>query len=78
MVARQSRNCLASHIVTERQCRPRLVAGVLGTERCFTNGIVIGRLQPIVTTIATGGIYYGAAALRPVPGGDVQRRSPTH
>jgi len=34
--------------------------------------VIVGRLQPIVTTIATGAIYYGAAlALRPVPGGDV-------
>src|SRR5205085_5192447 len=38
------------------------------------NGLIVvfGRLQPIVTTIATGAVYYGAAlALRPVPGGDV-------
>ena len=38
------------------------------------NGLIVifGRLQPIVTTIATGSIYYGIAlALRPVPGGDV-------
>jgi ribose transport system permease protein len=35
--------------------------------------VVFGRLQPIVTTIATGAVYYGAAlALRPVPGGDVE------
>ena len=34
--------------------------------------VIYGRLQPIVTTIATGAIYYGAAlALRRVPGGDV-------
>ena len=34
--------------------------------------MVFGRLQPIVTTIATGAVYYGAAlALRRVPGGDV-------
>ena len=38
------------------------------------NGLIViyGRLQPIVTTIATGAVYYGVAlALRPVPGGDV-------
>jgi ribose transport system permease protein len=38
------------------------------------NGLIViyGRLQPIVTTIATGAIYYGVAlALRRVPGGDV-------
>ncbi len=34
--------------------------------------VIFGRLQPIVTTIATGSVYYGVAlALRPVPGGDV-------
>jgi ribose transport system permease protein len=34
--------------------------------------VVVGRLQPIVTTIATGAVFYGAAlALRRVPGGDV-------
>jgi ribose transport system permease protein len=34
--------------------------------------VIYGRLQPIVTTIATGAIYFGLAlALRPVPGGDV-------
>jgi len=34
--------------------------------------VIFGRLQPIVTTIATGAVFYGAAlALRPVPGGDV-------
>ena len=38
------------------------------------NGLIVvyGRLQPIVTTIATGAVFYGIAlALRPVPGGDV-------
>ena len=34
--------------------------------------VIFGRLQPIVATIATGAVYYGAAlALRPVPGGEV-------
>ena len=34
--------------------------------------VVYGRLQPIITTLATGAIYYGIAlCLRPVPGGDV-------
>jgi len=70
-------NCLASHIVTGTPVSAALgVAGVLSTGAlcgAINAGIVIvGRLQPIVTTIATGGIYYGAAlALRPVPGGDV-------
>src|SRR5690606_7997370 len=38
------------------------------------NGLIViyGRLQPIVTTLATGAIYYGIAlVLRPVPGGDI-------
>jgi ribose transport system permease protein len=38
------------------------------------NGVIIifGRLQPIVTTIATGAVYYGLALLlRPVPGGSI-------
>ena len=50
-----------------RFCSSGLLCGAL-------NGLIViyGRLQPIVTTIATGAIYYGIAlALRPVPGGDV-------
>jgi ribose transport system permease protein len=38
------------------------------------NGVIIifGRLQPIVTTIATGAVFYGLALLlRPVPGGSI-------
>ena len=41
----------------------------------FVNGciVVYGRLQPIITTLATGAVYYGIALwLRPIPGGDVQ------
>ena len=70
-------NCLASTIVvgspqqaTLGACAVLLVGVVCGA----INGLIVifGRLQPIVTTIATGAIYYGAAlALRPVPGGDV-------
>jgi ribose transport system permease protein len=34
--------------------------------------VVYGRLQPIITTLATGAVYYGfALLLRPVPGGQV-------
>ncbi len=70
-------NCLASGIVVGTPLMT--VAGVLGVlfVGCLCgaiNGIIViyGRLQPIVTTIATGAIYYGVAlALRPVPGGDV-------
>ena len=70
-------NCLASVIVVGSTWTTALgVAAVLlvGCLCGALNGliVIVGRLQPIVTTIATGSIYYGAAlALRPVPGGDV-------
>ena len=70
-------NCLASTIVVGSGPMTALgVVGVLfvGSLCGAINGIIVifGRLQPIVTTIATGAVYYGAAlALRPVPGGDV-------
>jgi len=38
------------------------------------NGLIVvyGRLQPIITTLATGSIFFGLAlVLRPAPGGDV-------
>ena len=70
-------NCLASRIVLGTPGMTALgVAAVLGAGALCgaINGliVIVGRLQPIVTTIATGAIYYGIAlALRPVPGGDV-------
>ena len=71
-------NCLASAIVVGSPLQTALgVLGVLlGRRRCAARStaliVIYGRLQPIVTTIATGAIYYGVAlALRPVPGGDV-------
>ncbi len=70
-------NCLASTIVVGTPLMTVLgVAGVLfvGALCGAVNGLIViyGRLQPIVTTIATGAIYYGAAlALRRVPGGDI-------
>jgi ribose transport system permease protein len=70
-------NCLASTIVVGSPGATALgVAGVLltGSACGAINGLIViyGRLQPIVTTIATGSVYYGAAlALRRVPGGDV-------
>ncbi len=70
-------NCLASTIVVGSPLMTALgalgvllVGGVCGA----INGLIVvfGRLQPIVTTIATGAVYYGAAlALRRVPGGDI-------
>ena len=70
-------NCLASAIVVGTPLSTALgVLGVLlvGCLCGAINGLIVifGRLQPIVTTIATGAVYYGVAlALRPVPGGDV-------
>src|SRR5215467_14107160 len=70
-------NCLASTIVVGSPLQVALgVIGVLamGALCGAINAVIVvfGRLQPIVTTIATGAVYYGAAlALRPVPGGDV-------
>ena len=70
-------NCLASSIVVGTPLMTALgVLGVLlvGGLCGAINGLIVifGRLQPIVTTIATGSIYYGAAlALRRVPGGDI-------
>jgi len=70
-------NCLASHVVvgTPLQSAAGCVAVLATGALCgFVNGAIIvwGRLQPIVTTIATGTVYYGIAlGLRPVPGGDV-------
>jgi len=70
-------NCLASTVVNGSPLMTALgvlsvlfVGGLCGA----INGLIViyGRLQPIVTTIATGAVYYGAAlALRRVPGGDV-------
>ncbi len=70
-------NCLASTIVVGSPAMTALgVVGVLlaGLVCGAINGAIViyGRLQPIVTTIATGAIFFGIAlALRPVPGGDV-------
>jgi len=67
-------NCLASYIVTGPMGTALLgVVGVLvaGLLCGALNGLIViyGRLQPIVTTIATGSIYYGIALwLRPQPG----------
>ena len=70
-------NCVASSIVVGSPWHVALgVVGVLlvGSVCGAINGaiVIFGRLQPIVTTIATGAIYYGIAlALRPFPGGSV-------
>ncbi|CAM5770224.1 sugar ABC transporter permease [Labrys miyagiensis] len=70
-------NCLASWIVVGSPGMTALgVLGVLATGLVCgaVNGaiVIFGRLQPIVTTIATGAVYFGLALwLRPDPGGDV-------
>lgn len=70
-------NCLASSIVVGSPTSAALgVAGVLlaGLACGAVNGLIVilGRLQPIVATIATGAAFFGVALLlRPVPGGDV-------
>jgi ribose transport system permease protein len=70
-------NCVASWIVVGSPMQTALgVAAVLliGALCGAVNGaiVIFGRLQPIVTTIATGAIYFGIAlAIRPFPGGSV-------
>jgi ribose transport system permease protein len=70
-------NCLASHIIVGSA--GEIALGLLavlaaGLAAGAVNGavVVFGRLQPIITTLATGAVYYGFALwLRPVPGGQV-------
>ena len=70
-------NCLASNVVIGGT--PAALAGaalVFAASLCcgILNGIlvVVGRLQPIVATIATSALFYGLALiLRPSPGGGV-------
>ncbi len=70
-------NCIGSWLVVGDALHSALgIAGVLaaGALCGALNGVIIifGRLQPIVTTIATGALYYGfALLLRPVPGGTI-------
>ena len=71
-------NCVASHLVVGSPLQAGLgVLAVLavGALCGLINGLIIvyGRLQPIITTLATGTVYFGLAlGLRPVPGGEVQ------
>ena len=70
-------NCVASTIAVGTAFETTLgVIGVLATGvACgLLNGVIViyGRLQPIVTTLATGAVFYGISLwLRPVPGGDI-------
>jgi ribose transport system permease protein len=70
-------SCLASVTVNGS---PAQIA--LGTIAVFASGlaagsinatiVVLGRIQPIIATLATGAIYFGIALLlRPTPGGEV-------
>ena len=70
-------NCLASWIVVGAPLPTAIgVVGVLltGLGCGALNGflVIVGRLQPIVATIATGAFFFGLALmLRPFPGGSV-------
>ena len=70
-------NCVASYIVVGTALEATLgIFGVLltGLACGALNGLIViyGRLQPIVTTIATGAAFFGLALLlRPYPGGEV-------
>jgi ribose transport system permease protein len=71
-------NCLASTLVlgTVGEGFAGVVEVLAVGMLCgFVNGAIVvwGRLQPIITTLATGAIYFGVALyIRPGPGGDVQ------
>jgi ribose transport system permease protein len=71
-------NSLASTIVVGSPLEAAIgviVVLAVGALAGAINGciVVYGRLQPIITTLATGAVYYGIALwLRPIPGGDVQ------
>jgi ribose transport system permease protein len=70
-------NCMASTLVHGTPLETALgivLVLAVGLVCGLINGaiIVYGRLQPIITTLATGAVYFGIALwLRPVPGGEV-------
>jgi ribose transport system permease protein len=70
-------NCVASHVLAGTAAETALgVLLVLGTGLAcgVANGmlVVIGRLPPILSTLATGAIEMGVAlSLRPEPGGEI-------
>jgi ribose transport system permease protein len=74
-------NCLASYLVAGSGVATALgVAGVIATGAVCgaINAIIVifGRLQPIVTTIATGAVYFGIALwIRPFPGSSAEFNS---
>jgi ribose transport system permease protein len=70
-------NCVASTMLTGSPLHIALgvtLVLVIGILCGLLNGlvVVVGRLQPIIATLATGAIYQGIALwLRPAPGGEV-------
>lgn len=70
-------NCVASHLVNGSPMEIALgVAGVVlvGIACGVLNGLVVvlGRLQAIIATLATGAIFSGLALIvRPIPGGSI-------
>lgn len=70
-------NCVASHVTSGTPLE--IVAGILltllaGAACGLVNGLVVvlGRIQPIIATLATGAIFTGIAyLLRPIPGGTI-------
>jgi ribose transport system ATP-binding protein len=70
-------SCLASVILNGSPVQTALAAFAILASGLVAGTInativVIGRIQPIIATLATGAIYYGIALLlRPTPGGEV-------
>jgi ribose transport system permease protein len=70
-------NCVASAVVVDSPLQTAIgivLVLLMGLTCGAVNGIIVvyGRLQPIITTLATGAIYFGLALwLRPVPGGAI-------
>jgi ribose transport system ATP-binding protein len=64
-------SCLASVAVTGSPAIAVLASG-LAAGVVNATIVVLGRIQPIIATLATGAIYFGVALwLRPTPGGEV-------
>ncbi|HEX7842029.1 MAG TPA: ABC transporter permease [Kofleriaceae bacterium] len=70
-------NCLASTLCAGTPSQVALGVAIvlaIGLVCGALNGLVVvlGRLQPIIATLATGAIYHGVALwLRPAPGGEI-------
>jgi ribose transport system permease protein len=70
-------NCIASAVVVGTPGQVALgviLVLAVGIAAGALNGVIVvyGRLQPIITTVATGAVFHGVAlSIRPVPGGDV-------